>query len=295
MIENTATEHVQIAERIVVGVDSSDNAARAADWAAGEAVERGLAVHLVHALDLPGAMGESIEPDGYAAAQREAGETLLAKTTATLREQHPALAVTGEVSEVGAAESLVALSGTARLVVTGTRGHGGFAGMLLGSVSLKVAAHSRCTTVVVRGEQAGSALNEIVLGVEPDQAEAPVRFAFDTAAKLDATVLAVRVWWPHTGYGGYYVAEDLEDRGMGEKADLLDQLKAVREDYPGVPVRTEVVRGNPVPMLLGAAQGSRLLVIGSHHHHGPLSVGAGYVVQGLLAHSPTPVAVVPIG
>ena len=46
MTENTATEHAQIAERIVVGVDSSDNAARAADWAACEAVERGLAFGL---------------------------------------------------------------------------------------------------------------------------------------------------------------------------------------------------------------------------------------------------------
>jgi nucleotide-binding universal stress UspA family protein len=294
MTENTATEHAQNPERIVVGIDPSENAARAADWAAREAVDRGLALHLVHALDLPGAMGELVEPTGYATAQHTAGEKLLAKITGTVREQHPALTVTSEVSEIGAAESLVALSGNAQLVVTGTRGHGGFAGLLLGSVSLKVAAHAHCPTVVVRGEQAGDPLNEILLGVEPDQAEAPVRFAFETAAKLGATLTAVRVWWPHTGYGGYYVAEDLEDRGDGENADVIELLKAMREDYPDVAVSTDAIRGNPVPMLIGAAQGSRMLVIGSHHHHGPLSVGAGYVVQGLLAHSPTPVAVVPI-
>jgi len=294
MTENTSTQSTKNAERIVVGVDSSDNAARAADWAAREAVDRGLALHLVHALELPGAVGELIEPAGYAVAQHAAGEKLLAKITGTVREEYPALTVTSEVSEVGAAESLVVLSGNAKLVVTGTRGHGGFAGMLLGSVSLKVAAHAHCPTVVVRGEQTGEPLNEILLGVEPDQAEAPVRFAFETAARLGAKLTAVRVWWPRTGYGGYYVAEDLEDRGDGETADLTALLKSVREDYPDVTVATEAIRGNPVPMLIGAAQGSRLLVVGSHHHHGPLSVGAGYVVQGLLAHSPTPVAVVPI-
>ena len=294
MTENMATEHAQTAERVVVGIDSSDNAARAADWAGREAVGRGLALHLVHALDLPGAVGKLIEPDGYAKARHTAGEKLLSTITAALREQYPALIVTSEVSEAGAAESLVALSGNAKLVVTGTRGHGGFAGMLLGSVSLKVAAHALCPTVVVRGEQAGNPLDEIVLGIEPDQAEAPVRFAFETAAELGAAVMAVRVWWPHTGYGGYCVAEDLEDRGVGEKADLIALLKAVREDYPDVHVSTETIRGNPVPMLIGAAQGSRLLVVGSHDQHGPLSVGVGYVVQGLLAHSPTPVAVVPI-
>jgi len=292
--QNTATQNAKTAERIVVGVDSSENAARAAAWAASEAVDRGLALHLVHALDLPGAVGELVEPTGYAAARHVAGEKLLAKIAGEVREQHPALTVTSEVSEIGATESLVVLSGNAKLVVTGTRGHGGFAGMLLGSVSLKVAAHAHCPTVVVCGEQAGDPLNEILLGVEPDQAEAPVRFAFETAAKLGAKLTAVRVWWPHTGYGGYYVAEDLEDRGDGETADLIDLLKAVREDYPDVPVSTDAIRGNPVPMLIGAALGSRLLVVGSHHHHGPLSVGAGYVVQGLLSHSPTPVAVVPI-
>jgi nucleotide-binding universal stress UspA family protein len=291
MTENTVT---QTAERIVVGVDSSENAAQAAGWAAREAVDRRLALHLVHALDPPGPMAESAEPTRYVMAQRRAGEKLLATITTTVRGQHPELTVTSEVSETGAAESLVALSANAKLVVTGTRGHGGFAGMLLGSVSLKVAAHAQCPVVVVRGEQTGRSLDEILLGVEPDQAEAPIRFAFDTAAKLGATLMAVRVWCPRTGYDGHCVAEDLEERGVDEKADLIGLLKAVREDYPDVPVSTETIRGNPVPMLIGAARGSRLLVIGSHRHHGPLSVGVGYVVQGLLSHSPTPVAVVPI-
>ena len=53
------------------------------------------------------------------------------------------------------------------------------------------------------------------------------------------------------------------------------------------------MRGNPVPLLIEAAHDTRLLVVGAHRHHGPLAVGAGYVVEGLLAHSPTPVAVVP--
>jgi nucleotide-binding universal stress UspA family protein len=256
---------------------------------------RGLALHLLYALEPAGVIGPLVERTGYTQAQRAAGEQLLIKITGMVRELHPALVITSEVSEVGAAESLVALSESAELVVTGTRGHGGFAGMLLGSVSLKVAAHAQCPAVVVRGEQPGEPLNEIVLGVEPNQAAAPIRFAFETAATFGATLTAVRAWQPYTVYGSFYVAaEDLEARREGEHADLTDQLKAVREDYPDVKVSTDAVCGNPVPILIGAARGSRLLVVGSHHHHAPLSVGAGYVVQGLLAHCPTPVAVVPI-
>ena len=293
-IVTTVTEHTPVPPRIVVGVDSSDNAARAAHWAAREAVERGLALHVLHALELPDALGELVEPAGYATAHRAAGAKLLAELADALREEHPTLSVSVEVSELGAAESLVVLSGSAKLVVTGTRGHGGFAGLLLGSVSLKVAAHAHCPTVVVRGGELGEPVNEVVLGVEPGQAEAPIRFAFETADKLGAKVSAVRVWWPHTGYGGYYVAEDFEDRQEDEQADIVDLLKAMREEYPDVPVSTTAARGNPVPMLTGAALGSRLLVVGAHRHRGPLSVGVGYVIQGLLSHSATPVAVVPI-
>jgi nucleotide-binding universal stress UspA family protein len=78
------------------------------------------------------------------------------------------------------------------------------------------------------------------------------------------------------------------------EADIAGLLKPVREGYPDVKVSTYPMRGNPVPMLIGAAQGSRMLVVGSHRRHGSLSLGAGYVVQGLLGHSSTPVAVVPI-
>ncbi len=52
--------------------------------------------------------------------------------------------------------------------------------------------------------------------------------------------------------------------------------------------------GNTVPALVNAANGARLLVVGAHRHRGPLAVGAGYVVDGVLARSSVPVAVIPI-
>ena len=42
-----------------------------------------------------------------------------------------------------------------------------------------------------------------------------------------------------------------------------------------------------------AANGARLLVLAAHRHRAPLSVGAGYAVDGLIAHSPTPLAIIP--
>jgi nucleotide-binding universal stress UspA family protein len=281
-------------QSIVVGVDSSDNAARAVDWAAGEAAERGLRLHLVHALDLPPSLGPLIDGPGYDKAQRATGQALLDRLSDKLHTQHPDLVFETEISTLDPVEALVGHSNRAQFVVTGTRGHGGFAGLLLGSVSLKVAAHARCPTVVVRGEEPYEPLDEIVLGVEPGQAEAPIRFAFDTAAEVGASVSVVRAWAPSAAYAGYYVADAIEGREQQEAAEVADLIKAVHEDYPQVKLSTQVMLGNPVSALITAALSSRLLVIGAHRHRGPLSVGAGYVVQGLLSHSPTPVAVVPI-
>ena len=288
------TQNASAPGRIVVGVDSSDNAAKAAAWAAREAAGRGSRLHLVHALDLPPSLGTLIEGPEYDKARRATGQALLDRLSAALQEQYPDLAVDTEISVLDPVETLVALSDKAQFVVTGTRGHGGFAGLLLGSVSLKAAAHAHCPTVVVRGGDAYEPLDQIVLGVEPDQAEAPIRFAFDTAAEVGAAVSVVRAWSPSAAYAGYYVADAVEGREDKEAQEVAGLIKAVHEDYPQVEFSTHVMLGNPVSALIAAGLNSRMLVIGAHRHRGPLSVGAGYVVQGLLSHSPTPVAVVPI-
>ena len=293
MTENPITQHTPAAPRIVAGLDFSQNAAHAAHWAAREANDRALPLHLAYAYDRPGQKGTTTQPPNYVNAHRTAGQQLLTKTSDTLQAQYPHLALSSEAIELDAADALVALSNTAQLMVTGTRGHGGFAGMLLGSVSLKVAAHAHCPTVVVHQEATNQPLNEIVLGIEPGQAQAPIRFAFAAAATLGAELSIIRCWWPRPVNEEHNPPTTLSPRER-EEADIADLLKVVGQDYPQVKVSTYLMRGNPVPALIGAAQGSRLLVIGAHRHHGLHSLGAGYVVQGLLAHSLTPVAVVPI-
>jgi nucleotide-binding universal stress UspA family protein len=293
MTENVAAWNALRPRGVVVGVDFSENSARAVLWAAHEAVGRGLALHVVHALDLPGAMSELLKPADYVAEHCAVGEMLLAKIAARVHERYPALALSSELSELGAGETLIVLSAAAQLVVTGYRGHGGFAGMLIGSTILEVAAYAHCPTVVVRGEDQGGPPGKILLGVEPGQADASIRFAFAAAAEVGAEVSAVRAWWPKAGYGGYDPPSMTGGRMQAQRADIADLLKPAREDYPQVNVSTHVVSGNRVSILVGAALGAHLVVVGAQRHRGPLSMGAGYVVRGLLAHSPAPVAVVP--
>jgi nucleotide-binding universal stress UspA family protein len=276
--------------RIVVGVDSSDSAARAAHWAAREAIDRGVILHLVHALDFPAPAG-MIVPIGYVQSAYKTAEELLELLAEKLRLQRPELTVTTEVSEQSASDALVSLSRTAQLVVTGKRGRGGLAGLLHGSVGLKSAAHAHCPAVVVRGAGGGEPSNEIVLGVGRREPEAPIRFAFATASALGAVLYVVRAAGPSIPRGGHHNAASREAE---EADDVTSLIKAARETQPDVAVATRIVRDSAVSGLIGAARGARLVVVGARRHRSPMSVGAGHVVHGLLSHSPTPVAVVPI-
>lgn len=291
MAEN---RHAETSDRIVVGVDGSENAMRAAEWAAREAAARGAPLMLLHAIKTPEVY--SLEPSDRVSRMRGEGGALLNHISERLRAQFPDLHLTTEVSDLTAAQALIGLSGNASLVVSGTRGYGGFAGMMVGSTSRKLAMHAHCPLVVVRDGLSTESLEEVVVGVEPDQDVVPIRYAFAAAARYGAVLHAVRVWHPHAEYSsvaeGY--CEDLAATRADEIEAVNKLLGPVASSHPEVRIEVSAGRGNTVPVLIEAARGTRLLVVGAHRHRGPLAVGAGYVVDGLLAHAVTPVAVVPI-
>lgn len=138
-------------KQVLVGIDGSACSKAALRWAAEEARLRGVELHAVAAW-LPlavayalGGFATQVDFDPRANAKLVLGETLqevLGEDAANVR---------SEVIEGGPAKVLIDLSADADLVVVGTRGHGGFAGLLLGSVSQHVSAHAACTVVVVRG------------------------------------------------------------------------------------------------------------------------------------------------
>lgn len=139
-----------MAPRIVVGIDRSEEAAAALRWACEEARLRGASLDVVHAWTLPFAG----DPVGRTAADPRAflhaATHLVASVVAETLGDHPGVEVTEVVVNGDAATALVDRAGGADLLVVGSRGHGGFAGLLLGSVSHKVAAHAPCPVAVVR-------------------------------------------------------------------------------------------------------------------------------------------------
>ena len=139
---------------ILVGIDGSDNARKALEWAVHEAGLRGtsltvLAVHQVASNHWTGV------PETYASDApeteivRQAAEDAVQKAVSQVGGPAPASVTVRAVTGV-AAHELVAASADADLVVVGSRGGGGFARMVLGSVSSQVASHAAAPVVVIR-------------------------------------------------------------------------------------------------------------------------------------------------
>jgi nucleotide-binding universal stress UspA family protein len=141
---------------VVVGVDGSAGAQAALTWAAREAKLRGSTLTLVSAWQLPaGSYGwptllPEVLDDFKTVAAAQIDKACTAAGSAL-----DGLEVTRAVREGSAVKVLIEASEGADLLVVGTRGHGGFVGMLLGSVSAQCAHHSRCPLVIVPsdGEQ----------------------------------------------------------------------------------------------------------------------------------------------
>jgi nucleotide-binding universal stress UspA family protein len=139
---------------IVVGVDGSDSSREALRWAYDEAAHHGASITAVStwhppAMPMTPPYG-SIPPEGYANQPRQEALDLLERFVSALDVREPAVDVRTAVEEGNPAQVLIERSNEADLVVVGSRGHGGFKGMLLGSVSQHLVAHANCPVVVVR-------------------------------------------------------------------------------------------------------------------------------------------------
>lgn len=133
--------------RVVVGVDGSEPGRRALHWAAEEAQRRGADLAVVHAWRPP------IQPLGLVLPAEDRGSSE-ANGKAVLDAAMSAVGTCPTVVEPlliegSAARTLLEVSAGAGLLVVGSRGRGGFAGLLLGSVSSQVLHHARCPLVLV--------------------------------------------------------------------------------------------------------------------------------------------------
>jgi nucleotide-binding universal stress UspA family protein len=283
---------------IVVGVDGSEPSLRAVDWAADEAALRGLPLRLVYASLWERYEGESLADDLGKPAEQVTAEDIVRTAAQRARLRQGGLKTSTDVLPEEPEYALVHEGGSASALVLGTRGRSGFVEMLLGSVSLTVAAHADCPVIVLRGSHdnqvRAGARGRVVLGIgEKATDSAALRFAVEEAKLRHATLDAVRAW--------RRPAHETTDHPLlaGEPARLHEQHatevldEALKNTPADVDVRRRTVEGHARRVLLDASHEADLLVLGARRNPGRLGLQLGRVAHAVLHHSACAVAVVP--
>ncbi|MEU8246633.1 universal stress protein [Nonomuraea sp. NPDC048916] len=267
---------------IVVGVDGSAPATAALEWAAADARHRGLPLRIVHVC-------EPWHGDG---ATEHCAQTL--ETAAGhARDLAPGVEQSTELLHGGVAGALVAESATADSVVLGSRGRGGFAGMVLGSIGMTVAGHAAGPVVIVRGP-AVVLHGRIVVGYDGSEpSRAAMAYAIEQARSRDAQLHVVSAWQLPI-YSPYAAAYgDLLQQAFQHQAQAArERLIPWREDNPDILITDEQDCEHPVSALIKAATTADLVVVGSRGLGGFASAVLGSVSHGVLHHVSCPVAVV---
>ncbi|MFI2200468.1 universal stress protein [Streptomyces sp. NPDC020192] len=283
---------------LVVGVDGSDSSLAAVDWAVDEAARHGLPLHLVHA-SLWEIYEESLPSFGTDRPAAEVmAEHIITSCVDRARLRDPEVKVSGTTMAEDAVSVLLRAGPDAFALVTGSRGRGEVAGMLLGSVSLAVAARAVCPVIVVRGAEPNreATFHRVVVGVGDPTAASAVRFAVREAEARGCALMAVRAWrTPAQEPVDHMLIADDAARLREERATtaLADALRQTVREHPRVDVRSQAVEGPAHRVLLEASARADLIVVGAQRRHGRFGLQLGRVAHALLHHSTCPVVVVP--
>lgn len=284
--------------RIVVGVDGSPDSLAAIKAGAWAAAARGGTLDAVNAWAAPVGYGA---PLVLLPEIRAEAETTLQEAVRSALGEHPLVEVHPIVTPEAPAAALVSASDGADLLVVGSRGHGGFGGLLIGSISMACTMHAHCPVLVVRS---GSALTDaqearsgarVVVAVGQGLAGVELlRTAAQAADELDAELLAVTAW----RYSGKRPdgRPELRDQARAAAERTLEQQVSAAFLHGRPPrLRTEVREGTPAAVLVDASRTADLLVVGRMGHSQWAGVLLGSVSLPVAEHAECPVLVVPGG
>ncbi|WP_107091734.1 universal stress protein [Streptomyces sp. MMG1533] len=285
---------------VVVGVDGSEASLHAADWAAEEAALHGVPLRVVYASLWERYEGPALAQGLGRSSEQVLNDSIVGSAAKRAQRRNPDLKITTEVLPDDSVSALLHEGRNASVLVVASRGRGGIAERLLGSVSLAVAARADCPVVVLRDgrEHRGrSGIGQrVVLGVGDEPESATVEFAFQEAADRYATLHAVRAWRrpAHRPAAPPPTAGDPAHHFVRRAAQTLENaLRDAAGEHPSVQVRRRTVEGSPLQVLMEASATADLLVVGARRHGARSGLQLGRVAHGALHHSACPVAVVP--
>lgn len=283
--------------RWIVGVDGSECSRHAALWAVAHARGRASELQLATAWSVPAAAMTSPMTMSTTGVLYESCEaTAHDVVDALARSLAPSLdiPVTSSVGQGGASSLLLEAARHGELLVVGSRGHGGFARLLLGSTSAQCATHSAVPVAVIPSTAPLDSATTIVVAVDGStNSLAALAWAHDFAAP-GSVVESVSVWdtSPIAVGSDRFFFPDASELAKDRAEDLVMRTIApiARDD---VEVRHSFVLGHPRQILQARAAAADLLVMGARGHGAIGAALLGSVSTWLLHHGRRPMIVVP--
>ncbi len=279
-----------MAEKVIVAVDGGLASRAAIEWVIERSKTVVMEVEITSVVELgwmaPG--GEEVE-------YRTPYEQALKLAHDRLEKQAPHTKITTSIKFGLPAEALILASEDADLLVIGTNKTGTLAGILHGTLPLKVAGRAKCTTIVVPTGWTPRT-GQIVAGWDDDgTADAAVDFAVAEAMRLEKPLLIVHAWRipAAIGEGAAGAAFIFDDLVKAHEEMLRGVTTRVRRSLPALTVKEKLEAGPIVVGVVGAAAGASLLVVGSHGRGVIGGLILGSVSHDVLLNMPAPVAVVP--
>jgi nucleotide-binding universal stress UspA family protein len=280
---------------IVVGVDGSSDSDHAVEWSLVEAQLSAVPLVLLHSNPRP-------PDDGHVDAiheARERSDRAIAHARALATEYQEVSFSVRRMEGLGLtpAAAMVEASEAASVVVVGARGHGGFAGLVLGSVSQHAARHAACPVVTVRASK-DSGSHRVVVGVDGSaSAEKALAYALNHARRRNGEVTAILAWRGPTLHGigvAVPIAPDARQQELQRhhQNELEGWLAPWRTKFPEVRLDGEAIPGHAGRLLIDASDHASLIVVGSRGRGAFTGLLLGSVSQAVLDHACCPVAVV---
>ncbi|MFE1228045.1 universal stress protein [Streptomyces sp. NPDC058745] len=283
---------------VTAGLDGSPESLAATQWAAQEALRRAVPLRLLRVWSIDEDPRTRVVDPAMA---REWGERTLAIAERRLRRRHPDLDIETAWVAGDPVEELCRAAEEAELLVLGSRGLGGLAGCLAGSVSLAVLARTRRPVVLVRPhdplEPQEEREREVVIGLDVSAAaDELLAFGFAAADRYGCGLRVVHRWAVPALYGPDMVgALPLLMTEVAEDARraLDEALAPWVEKFPDVAVVRDCRQGRPAQDLVELSHDARLVVVGRRVRRARLGTHIGSVTHAVLHHCLAPVAVVP--
>jgi nucleotide-binding universal stress UspA family protein len=269
---------VQESKAIVVGYDGSVEAAQAVRWAAEQAALRGCPLHLVHCTLWP-LLADDADSD-----RQPSARIILEEGLAQAKEAAPSLEIQSTLLYGWPVVHLPQISAGEAMLVVGSRGIGGFMGLLVGSVSLEMAATAACPVAVIRPGKHPD--GPVVVAIDSSGSPAALEDACTVATVTGADLRIVHV---QHAPAGYRLLRDPVDAHQAAEAILNSAVKTAHDLASGTAVESQLLTDTSVPRaILSASRGARLTVVGTKGH-GLIRGTIGSTAHAVLHHATGPV------